>query len=114
MAVTIKQTDTAAGPVVVLMVATGFQSSDVQEAISEQISAGNNRFVIDLSGLSFVESSGLGALVNAYKFCQANNAKIAFCCLQSYVQKLFEITKLHQILNVCPTADEAVEEVSEA
>jgi anti-anti-sigma factor len=64
---------------------------------------------IDLADISFMESSGLGALVSAYKLCDAKSVPIVYFNVQPYVTQLIELTKLDRLLMISPNREAAVQ-----
>lgn len=69
---------------------------------------GHPLLALDMQELTFVESSGLGTLVSAYKQVVQAGGRLVVFNLQPYVQKLVDITKLHRILAIQATEAEAV------
>lgn len=69
---------------------------------------GKSNLIVDMAGVRFVDSSGLGALVSGYKNASARNGNLKLCGLQSQVKSMFELTRLHRVFEIFPTADEAV------
>ena len=69
---------------------------------------GKNNLVIDLKGVRFVDSSGLGSLVSGFKNASARNGNLKLCGLQPQVRSMFELTRLHRVFEIFPDADEAV------
>jgi anti-sigma B factor antagonist len=65
---------------------------------------GERPVVIDLSGVDFMDSSGLGVLVGAHQ--QA--AALLLAAPNQRLQKIFKITKLHKVFALHETLTEAV------
>jgi len=91
---------------------TGFRELTAANARSFRMEVGAalgpdvNVIEIDLAQTSFVDSSGLGALVALLKSAQRNTRKeIAMRLLhpQPPVQQLFELTRIHQLFEIIPT-----------
>jgi len=74
-------------------------------AVVEELEAGAIEVVVDLSGLVFIDSSGLGTLVGSWR--RAKNAGVALSVANPTedIRTTLEITGLDQIL---PITDEAV------
>jgi anti-sigma B factor antagonist len=64
--------------------------------------------VLDLSGVEFMDSSGLGVLVGAHKEAAALGGALVLAAPGPRVQKIFKITKLHKVFTVHETLEEAV------
>ena len=63
--------------------------------------------VVDLSRVSFIDSSGLGVLVGALKRVRERGA-LSLVCPQQRVRRVFEITGLTQVFSMYNELEEAV------
>ncbi|MBO9376396.1 anti-sigma factor antagonist [Sphingomonas histidinilytica] len=64
------------------------------------------KLVLDLSRVSFMDSTGLGALVSLLKMLGGNGA-MAVAGVQPPVRKLFEMTRLDSLFRLTPNVEEA-------
>lgn len=71
--------------------------------------SGTKNIILDLSEVTFVDSSGLSAILIGNRLCKNVNGTFAVCRLNDYVAKLVKISQLDSILNILPTAEEAVD-----
>jgi anti-sigma B factor antagonist len=83
-------------------------SSEFKSQMLSLFEDGKNNLVIDLKGVRFVDSSGLGALVSGFKNATARNGNLKLCGLQPQVKSMFELTRLHRVFEIFPGADEAL------
>ena len=83
-------------------------SGDLKSQMLSLFEDGKSHLVIDLRDVRFVDSSGLGALVSGYKNASARNGNLKLCGLQPQVKSMFELTRLHRVFEIYPTADEAL------
>ena len=63
--------------------------------------------VIDLSGVPYMDSAGMGALINYYVHCQKEGAALVVAGVCSRVMELFKLTRVDTLLTIVPTADDA-------
>ena len=70
--------------------------------------------ILDLTGVPYVDSSGLGSLVSAYTSCQKAGRRVALTGVNPRVQKVFEITKVEPIFLMFPTLAQALEALTNA
>ena len=56
------------------------------------------RVVFDLNRLSFIDSSGCGALLNCYKQVQEIGGEIAFCQVREPVRTVLELIRLNRLI----------------
>lgn len=73
------------------------------------IENGSSKIVVDLSSLSFMDSSGLGALVSAVKTARAADGDVRLCGLSAEVRSIFQLTRLFKVFKVFDNVDEAVD-----
>jgi anti-sigma B factor antagonist len=69
-------------------------------AVVEQLEAGATEVVLDLSGVSFIDSSGLGALVGCWRRVKNAGATLIMANPGEDVRMTLEITGLDQILPI--------------
>jgi anti-sigma B factor antagonist len=75
-------------------------SDDVRRELAGVVDSGATALSLDLSDVRFVDSSGLGALVAIHRYAEAAGARFVVRKVPSQVQRLFEITRLHDLLTV--------------
>jgi len=68
--------------------------------------------VVNMSGVGFIDSSGLATLVKGMKHCRQNKGDLYICDMQQAVKIIFELTRLDKAFNIYTTQDEAIEAVS--
>jgi anti-sigma B factor antagonist len=67
-----------------------------------------DRLVIDLSDVSYIDSAGLAALIQAMQKVEAYGGKFLLAGLQETVRSIFEISRLDQVFQVFPDVDTAL------
>lgn len=72
-------------------------------------SEGIKNLILDLSGVKFVDSSGLSAILTAHRLWKEGGAFVVTGELQPMVKKLIEISRLETILYLVPTISEAID-----
>jgi len=75
------------------------------------IEQGNRRLVVDLADVSFIDSSGLGALVSALKTLKRsdNGGDVRLARVQPPVVSLLEIIRLNRVFTSYPTVEQAAQ-----
>jgi anti-sigma B factor antagonist len=66
------------------------------------------RVVLDMSGVKFVDSSGLGALISCLRQLNARRGDFKLCGMSTTVRALFELMRMHRVFNIHETRQEAV------
>jgi anti-anti-sigma factor len=64
--------------------------------------------VFDLSGVSYMDSAGIGVLINYYVSGEKNGRRMALAGANERVDALLELTKVRELLRSFDTVDEAV------
>ncbi len=80
----------------------------LRERLIQLVNQGRHHVVVDLSGVDFLDSTGLGVLVGALKRVRTHDGELALVCSEPRVLKVFEITGLTKVFTMHPTVDEAV------
>jgi anti-sigma B factor antagonist len=80
---------------------------ELREALSAAFADGARRVVVDLSGTDFLDSSGLGALVGVSK-ANAAQGTLVLVCPKPQLRKIFQISRLDEVLAVHPDLDSAL------
>jgi len=70
---------------------------------------GYKNVIIDLRNVTFVDSSGLSAILMANRMCNEANGTLALCNLGAQVQTLIKISQLEDVLKIFPTLEDASE-----
>jgi anti-sigma B factor antagonist len=75
-------------------------SPDLDSAIIAAIESGTSSVVIDLSDVSFMDSSGLGVVVRGLKRCREADKDLDLVITNERVLKVFGITGLDQVIPI--------------
>ncbi|MBB2914274.1 anti-sigma B factor antagonist [Streptosporangium becharense] len=71
--------------------------------LARDLFAGDVRHLdLDLSGLDFIDSSGVAALINVYNAAGEHDATMRIVALTSYLRHLFRVTALDQVFALPP------------
>jgi anti-sigma B factor antagonist len=76
----------------------------VRQALVDAINDGAGRVAVDLSSLSFVDSTGLGVLVGAYKRARSFDIEFVLVNPTRAVARVFEIAGLDRVMPIERTA----------
>ena len=80
----------------------------LRDRIADLLDSGQQRLVIDLGGVEFLDSTGLGVLVAGLNRAREVGGSLSLVCPQERVLKLFRITGLDEVFTVHSTVDEAL------
>lgn len=68
--------------------------------LAELGTAGQDRVVIDLSKLTFIDSSGINALVSAAKPIEAAGGRVIVAAPSPHIQQVFDIVHLSEVVPI--------------
>src|SRR5215467_10615411 len=83
-------------------------SPTVTATLNEVIDKKPERLVVDLSEVSYIDSAGLAALIQAMQKVEGYGGKFMLSGLQETVRSIFEISRLDQVFQIFPDADAAL------
>lgn len=89
----------------------GPEINQLTELVRMELLNSGKGIVIDLLQVSWMNSSGIGALVSVLTSCITAGAKLALTRVPSDIQELLEITNLTSVFTICKTIEEAVQAV---
>lgn len=78
-------------------------SDGFQAALSASLAKAGSNLILDMSGVDYVSSAGLRALMIVHKAAKAANKNFAVAALQPLVAEVFTITKFNQVFAVFDT-----------
>jgi len=84
-----------------------YTSPKVKEIITELIEKGNYNLIINLEGVRYIDSTGLGVLIGALKRVREKDGCINLVCNNPQIKKIFNITGLVKIFGIYKTEEEA-------
>ena len=91
-----------------------YTSPRVKEAINELIEKGHYQLVINLEGVRYIDSTGLGVLIGALKKVREHSGRILLVCTNPQIKKIFNITGLVKIFEIFKDEDEALQILANA
>jgi anti-sigma B factor antagonist len=79
----------------------------LKEAVADAIFQGRPRVVVDLSGVDFMDSSGLGALVGCLKTARQAGGDLKIAAPSEQVTMVLQLSNLDRIFTSFATAEDA-------
>jgi anti-sigma B factor antagonist len=80
----------------------------LRERLVAIMSAGNSHVVLDLQGVGFLDSTGLGVIVGCLKRARSNQGDLTLVCTSPSILKVLDITGLTNVFSIFDDVDEAV------
>ena len=84
-----------------------YTAPKLRERLVSLVESGNYRLIVDMEGVEFLDSTGLGVLVGGLKRVRAHDGWIDLVCTQGRILRIFRITGLNRVFNIYDSVDEA-------
>src|SRR5260370_3975791 len=81
----------------------GEESSGLLTTIDNLLASGATRMVINLEQVNYVDSAGLGALIEMHRKTKAKGGSLKLCHLRPNLKQAFEMARLRRILVTVPS-----------
>lgn len=81
------------------------QAPEFRKRVGDCVSRGAKSILIDFADVTFMDSSGLGALVLALKTARSAGAKLYVCAIDDQVKMLFELTSMDRVFDIFEDQD---------
>lgn len=83
-------------------------SPALKKSFDKLLSAKTPKIIVNLSKVTYVDSSGLATLVEILKNMRSYGGKLRLTNLSSKIKSLFEITKLEKLFDIKANEEEAI------
>lgn len=83
-------------------------SPRLKTILAEVVDSGATTVVINLNGVQYMDSTGLGVIVSAMKRIREKDGTIVLTGLSPHLLKIFEITGLRKVFDVYQTESDAL------
>ena len=85
------------------------QAEQMLAEIDKNIGNNENRILLNLVDLKYLNSSGLNVLINILTKARKSGGDVAICNVNKKITELLIITKLNSVFNVCDSVEKAAE-----
>jgi anti-sigma B factor antagonist len=86
-------------------------ASRFKQDLIEFVTKGNQMIVLDLREITFIDSSGLGALIGSLKVI-GDDGELVLCGARDTVANMFKLTRMNKVFRMFPNTEEAVAALS--
>jgi anti-sigma B factor antagonist len=80
----------------------------LRETLISLVEAGNYHLIVDMEGVEFLDSTGLGVLVGGLKRVRAHDGVIDLVCTQGRILRIFRITGLSKVFAIFDSVGDAL------
>ena len=85
-----------------------YNAPDIKEAIKNQIESDKKKVIINLKSVSYIDSSGIGALISSLSNLKKVGGGLKIIHVYDAVRKVFELTKLTSFFEIYDNEDAAI------
>jgi anti-sigma B factor antagonist len=86
----------------------GDETDELKKEANNLLEQGNRKLIVDMSGVTYINSSGLGAMVSIHGSYAKADGRICLCGMGKSVKNVFVLTRLTSIFDVEDTKEEAL------
>lgn len=85
-----------------------YSAPTLRDRLNGLVAEGHHDLVVDMQGVEFLDSTGLGVLVGGLKRVRTHNGSLHLVCSQERVLKVFRITGLTKVFAIHDTVEQAL------
>jgi anti-sigma B factor antagonist len=86
----------------------GEESNALREKVKSLLAAGQKKIVLNMSNVTYIDSSGLGTLVASHTSARSQGASLRLSNLGTKFQEILQVTKLVTVFEVYPSEAAAI------
>jgi anti-sigma B factor antagonist len=83
-------------------------AAPLRQAVASLVEQGHSRIAVDLSGVDFMDSSGLGALIAGLKTARQAGGDLRIAAPGEQVRLVLQLTNMERVLAPYETTEEAL------
>jgi len=84
----------------------GTKAAQFRQEIGNLLESSADIILVDFADVTFMDSSGLGALVLSLKNVRAAGGKLYICSINEQIKMLFELTSMDRVFEIFPTRED--------
>ncbi len=86
----------------------GSSRAQLTDLVQSAIESERNRIILDLGGVTSINSTGMGIIVASYVKLRNHAGDLRLACLSSRVLECFRISMLDTVFQIYPTTEKAI------
>jgi len=86
---------------------------ELRECFDRLLAEGEHSYAIDMAGVEFIDSSGLGVLVAAHRRLTAAGGRIALASATPALRKVFQLTRTNRLFKLYDAVSDAIADMSD-
>ena len=85
-----------------------YTAGDLRTSFADCVDQGHVQLVVDLDGVTFMDSSGLDVLIAGLKSARARGGSLQVICRRARIVRVFTMTGLHKLFRIHGSLDALV------
>jgi len=90
-----------------------YSSPQVRKKILALMKKKTENLLVDLDGVSYMDSSGVATLVEALQLMKKRRGKLKLFNLRPAIRDVFELSRLDKVFDICEDENQAMAAISE-
>ena len=86
----------------------GPDTVEIHDKVKELVESGNKKVILDMGGVKWMNSSGLGNMLACYTTMKNNGGDLKLARIDDKVKNVFMITQMEQIFDTYETVEGAM------
>ena len=89
-------------------------SKRVLAGVKELLKRNRLKIILDMSGVAFIDSTGVGILLTSYRAVDAKGGALKICAIQNQVESIFSMTRLGGFFEIFDDRASAVKDFDDS
>ena len=85
-----------------------YNAAEVKEAIQKFVDEKKYKVIVNMGGVSYVDSSGIGSLISSFSNLKKFQGSLRICNVAGSVRKVFELTRLTSFFDIDDTEEDSL------
>jgi anti-sigma B factor antagonist len=81
----------------------------VRRVLMKHVRGEGPELLVDLSGLEFMDTSGLATLIETHIKCEEHGGRLVLFGLQPLISEVFDVTRVSDLFSIHPTEQQALD-----
>ena len=86
----------------------GPEGDHIVTLVEQQLAAGTRKFVFDLSGVTVIDSTGIGRFISSFNKIMAVGGEMRMAGASGHVMQSFRVSLLDKVFSFYPTLQQAL------
>jgi len=88
-----------------------YSSPELRDALLAQIKTGGPSVLVNMSGISYIDSSGIATLVEGLQLSRQTKTRFGLFALRTNARSVLELARLHKVFAIFENEQEAVQKI---